>query len=396
MTKTRVRVTSCVLWVLLTLLGFYSPNPAKASTYTVTQTERDFYFTSPTQMTTTVRAYAQQYGIDSMLWVYGPENNLITANDDYFGLDSFVTFNMDPDVTYRVRAGVCCWDTERWYGTSYQIEPSMIPVNAPTTTESTTTSLPPTTTTQEPTTTTTTSTTTTTVPQTTTSTSTTTTSTSTTSTTTTTEPPTSTTEIATTTTQLPVTTTTIEPATTVESTTTTLPLSTTSTTLARPVTTSTSTTLPPQTTLIPTTSSSLVPPLVVTTTTTIPPVVPNMAPAEALAVATSSEALQTLSPTQAAEVFDSVEVSELSDAQAEELVNAVQDAPEGVRAEFENQINIFGGKFDSYVPLGSTVSVGTRKVIVAASGVLFMAPTVAVSSATTSSSSTTPDSRKRK
>lgn len=119
-----------------------------------------------------------------------------------------------------------------------------------------------------------------------------------------------------------------------------------------------------------------------------------MEPEQALALATSVEALQELTPTQAEEVFDSVDVGELTDEQAEALVEAVQEAPEEVRAAFESEINIFGGKFDSYVPLGSTVNVKTRKVIVAASGVLFMAPTVSVSSSTSSSSAS--DNRKRR
>lgn len=105
MLRTRLRVTSCFLWVAFTLLGFYSPSPAHAETYTATQTERDFYFTSSEQMTMTIRTYAQQFGIDSMLWVYNGEQ-LVTANDDYFGLDSYVSFPMVPGVTYRLRAGV--------------------------------------------------------------------------------------------------------------------------------------------------------------------------------------------------------------------------------------------------------------------------------------------------
>lgn len=120
-----------------------------------------------------------------------------------------------------------------------------------------------------------------------------------------------------------------------------------------------------------------------------------MPPEQALALATSAEALQELSATQAEEVFDAVDVEELTDEQAEALIEAVQDAPDDVRAAFEDEINVFGGKFETYVPLGSTVNVAARKVIVAASGVLFMAPTVAVSSSTTSSTSTS-DSRRRK
>lgn len=105
----------------------------------------------------------------------------------------------------------------------------------------------------------------------------------------------------------------------------------------------------------------------------------------ALAVATNSEVLETLTPEQAAEVFDAVITSELTDEEAEALVAAVQDAPESVRAEFEDKINIFSGKFNSYVPIGSTINVGQRKVLVAVSGALFLAPPVITSSSTPTS-----------
>ena len=108
---------------------------------------------------------------------------------------------------------------------------------------------------------------------------------------------------------------------------------------------------------------------------------------EATALATNPEVLQSVTSEQATEIFDAVEVSDLSDAQAEQLIEAVQDAPEEVRAAFEEQINVFGGKFNTYVPVGSSINVGQRRVLVAASGVLFMAPAVSVSSSTSSSSS---------
>ena len=114
---------------------------------------------------------------------------------------------------------------------------------------------------------------------------------------------------------------------------------------------------------------------------------------EATALATNPEVLQSVTSEQAAEIFDAVEVSDLSDAQAEQLVDAVQGATEEVRAEFEDKINVFGGKFNKYVPVGSTINVGQRKVLVAATGVLFMAPAVSVSSSTSSSSSS--DSRRK-
>jgi prophage DNA circulation protein len=114
---------------------------------------------------------------------------------------------------------------------------------------------------------------------------------------------------------------------------------------------------------------------------------------EAAALATNPEVLQSVTAEQAAEIFDAVEVSELSDAQAEQLVEAVQGATEEVRAEFEDKINVFGGKFNKYVPVGSNINVGQRKVLVAATGILFMAPAVSVSSSTSGSSSS--DSRRK-
>lgn len=117
---------------------------------------------------------------------------------------------------------------------------------------------------------------------------------------------------------------------------------------------------------------------------------------EATALATNPKVLQSVTSEQATEIFDAVEVSDLSDAQAEQLIEAVQDAPEEVRAAFEEQINVFGGKFNTYVPVGSSINVGQRRVLVAASGVLFMAPAVSVSSSTSGSSSTESNSRRKK
>jgi prophage DNA circulation protein len=119
----------------------------------------------------------------------------------------------------------------------------------------------------------------------------------------------------------------------------------------------------------------------------------GVSPDEAAALATNPEVLQSVTSEQAAEIFDAVEVSELSDAQAEQLVEAVQGATEEVRAEFEDKINVFGGKFNGYVPVGSNIDVGQRKVLVAATGILFMAPAVSVSSSTSGSPSS--DSRRK-
>lgn len=117
---------------------------------------------------------------------------------------------------------------------------------------------------------------------------------------------------------------------------------------------------------------------------------------EATALATNPDVLESITSEQATEIFDAVEVSDLSGEQAEQLVEAVQDAPEEVRAAFEEQINVFGGKFNKYVPIGSVINVGQRKVLIAATGVLFVAPTVSVSSSTSGSQSSDNKSRGKK
>lgn len=181
-------------------------------------------------------------------------------------------------------------------------------------------------------------------------------------------------------------------------TTTTTSTSTTSTTVPETTTTSTvaqvvvpPTTLPvPPTTQVTVSTSSSTTIAPTTTVAQVPVDVTKITDAQAIALATNAEILKTLTGDEAATVFDAVQVNDLSNAQADELVAAVQNAPTEVRVSFENEINIFGGKFDKYVPIGSKINVRQRKVLVAATGVIFVAPTV---SSTSGSSS---NSRKRK
>lgn len=79
------------------------------------------------------------------------------------------------------------------------------------------------------------------------------------------------------------------------------------------------------------------------------------------------------SPTEAEALFAAIDETTLTPAEGERIVKAVQNAPTAVRRAFEDNINIFGGNTDTYVPLGSSVPVRTRRVIIASS-VLVMAP----------------------
>lgn len=417
MRKSRLRITSCFLWVMLTFLGLYPSSPAKAENLIITEpTDVWFDYAETTQF------IAQTYMItgynsDPMLWLYNEAGTLLYSIDDSIGLQSYISMEV-PAGRYRLRAGICCGDPNAWRtggGWNLQYELGFNGAGSTQTTSTTSTTS------------------TTVTPTTTTSTTTTSTTTSTTSTTTTTLAPTTTTS-STTTTVLIMTTTTEPPTTTVLPTSTTSTTSTTvpeTTTTLSPVTnttsTSTTTTMAPVPTTT-TTSTSTTSTVAPTTTTTEPvqelvqvdPEVTALLGAismlpqseisaavdniieegvsadEATALAINPEVLQSVTSEQATEIFDAVEVFDLSDAQAEQLVEAVQDATEEVRAAFEEQINVFGGKFNKYVPIGSVINVGQRKVLIAATGVLFVAPTVSVSSSTSGSQSSDNKSRGKK
>ena len=85
------------------------------STFTVRGTT-DFYFTYPEAHTFTVRSYAWNlHRIDSMLWLYNADTGVqLAANDDYFGLDSYLSYNMQANVRYRLRGGICCGNPDAW------------------------------------------------------------------------------------------------------------------------------------------------------------------------------------------------------------------------------------------------------------------------------------------
>lgn len=174
--------------------------------------------------------------------------------------------------------------------------------------------------------------------------------------TTTTEPPqTTTTSSTTTTTEVPTTTTTTEL---------TIPPTLPPTTTVPPTIATTTTTVPPTTTSSSTstttsTTSTTVP--VTTTTIVIPPVV---SPEEATELATNPEVLAEVTAEEATEIFEALVVDDLSEEQLVALVSAVQDAPVAVRESFEASVNVFGGGVDTYVPIGSTVPVKTRRALI--------------------------------
>lgn len=96
---------------------------------------------------------------------------------------------------------------------------------------------------------------------------------------------------------------------------------------------------------------------------------------ESIAAVFSEAVLEELSDEQVVELIDAIVPDELTDEQAVALSEALTNAPDDVKEEFESQIDVFGGQFDTYVPTGSTVSVGARRVVVAAAAASFAMPT---------------------
>jgi hypothetical protein len=203
-------------------------------------------------------------------------------------------------------------------------------------------------------------------------TSTTSTSTTSTSTTTTVAPTTTTTPATTSTTEAPQTTTTATTSTTSTTTTVAQAAATTSTIVSVSTSSDPTTSTSPQTTTPPSTTTSN------PSTTTIAPEPPKpvYTKAEAVNIATDPAQVAQLSAVQAEAVFETLNIEELTVEQADAVIAAVQDAPVAVREALEDKINIFGGAADKYIPIGSTVPVSTRRVVIITTGLLVSMPTI--------------------
>lgn len=110
-----------------------------------------------------------------------------------------------------------------------------------------------------------------------------------------------------------------------------------------------------------------------TTSTTIVPR-PEMSNDEAQALATNPEVLASVTKEQAADIFAAIDEASLTVEEGQAIVEAVQNAPVEVRQAFEENINVFGGATDTYVPLGSRVPVRTRRVLIITTSMLVVMP----------------------
>lgn len=94
---------------------------------------------------------------------------------------------------------------------------------------------------------------------------------------------------------------------------------------------------------------------------------------QAAAFVSSPAVLAAITTDQAEALFSEISTAELTEAEAEQVVAAVQDAPAGVRKAFESVLNIFSGFADNYVPFDSRIPVSERRALIALGAVLLAA-----------------------
>ena len=99
-----------------------------------------------------------------------------------------------------------------------------------------------------------------------------------------------------------------------------------------------------------------------------------------------------ITPDQISQIIDSPAYDLLTDQQIAEIAAVISDASDDVKDTFESAVNVFDDPaLSGYVPKGSTVSVGVRRVLIAVTAV-----TMAISVPVPASSSTSSADRRRK
>jgi hypothetical protein len=80
--------------------------------------------------------------------------------------------------------------------------------------------------------------------------------------------------------------------------------------------------------------------------------------------------LESITPEQATEVFASLDIASVTPEQEAELAAALTDAPQDIKEALEQEVDIYGDGFDDYTAVGSSIDVGTRKTMIAATTAL--------------------------
>lgn len=98
---------------------------------------------------------------------------------------------------------------------------------------------------------------------------------------------------------------------------------------------------------------------------------------QATELATSEKVLESVSGEQATVIFEELPINDLTTEEAVALVSAAQNAPESVKNAFEETVNVFGGVVDTYIPLGSKISISARRLLIVTTAMsIMLAPAV--------------------
>ena len=174
----------------------------------------------------------------------------------------------------------------------------------------------------------------------------------------------------------------IEPSpvpTTPQTTTTTVPETTTTTTVPE----TTTTTTVPETTTTTTTTTTTVLETTTTQRTAVTETTENVGNSATTVPETTLpqtetekiiEQIANLETEQIIELIKNIEFSELDDEEIEKIVEVLNEASPEIKKEFEKEINVFGGKFDSYVAHGSKITVGERRVLIVVTALTMIIP----------------------
>jgi hypothetical protein len=93
---------------------------------------------------------------------------------------------------------------------------------------------------------------------------------------------------------------------------------------------------------------------------------------QAASLVSSPTVLASVTSEQAVALFEEIAPEELSPAEAEAVVEAVQEAPTSVRKAFEAVLNMFQGFADDYVMTGQQVPIKTRRALIALTAVFLV------------------------
>ena len=93
---------------------------------------------------------------------------------------------------------------------------------------------------------------------------------------------------------------------------------------------------------------------------------------QAASLVSSPTVLASVTSEQAVALFEEISPEELTSAEAEAVVEAVQEAPTSVRKAFEAVLNMFEGFADDYVMTGQQVPIKTRRALIALTAVFLV------------------------